>query len=311
MSEPGTSSTVTVSKSAPASMDSLPSEMLLKIIEQVPFNRSTFQAIRHINPRFQQLTTRYSQSISGNIARSQYRHISRMYPPPSEAQATLNTHSEWLAMLEHRFTVVTGILDLIAPGPLDKLVSPKNHTSWMHSLETGLHLFYHLQDHKEHSEKLGYINSLPLLSVALMFVTLIFALRTAEGLGTCIMHPDHGPKTEEERMELCLCFEECTLQHGPDFLSQILSPPYETQCRYCDVKDAHVILMKEYGSIEARQFPGPNGEQPQATLISCVKQAISRTSGCSLQKVYANAWRVVQDKEVFKRDSSILKLAFA
>lgn len=310
MSAQGTPSTV--SSFAPASMDSLPSEILLEITEQVAFDQSTFKAITDISPRFQQLTTRYSQSITGNIARSQYPYISRMYPPPSESQAMLNIRSEWLAMLEHRSTAVNGILDLIAPGPLDKLASSETHASWMRSLETGLHLFYRLHDQKEHNEKIAYIESLPLLSLALMFVTLIFALRTAQDLRTCVMHPDHSPETEEERMELCLCFEECTLQHGPDFLYQILSPPYRTHCHHRDVKDdAYAILMKEYEGIEARQFPGPNGEQPQATLISCVKQAISRTSGCSLQKVYGTAWRVVQDKEVSERGSSILELASA
>ncbi|MCJ1243737.1 hypothetical protein MMC30_000934 [Trapelia coarctata] len=301
-----------MTKPTPASIDSLPSEMLLKIIEEVPFDQSTFEAIMHTNPRLQQLMTEYSRSIAGHIACSQYPYLSRMYPPPSEAQAMLNIRLEWLAMLEHRATTVKGILDLIAPGPLDKLISVENHASWMRSLEAGLHLFYRLHDHKTQDGKVAYIDSLPLLSLALMFVTLIFALRTAQGLGTCVMHPDHGPATEEERMELCLCFEECTLQHGPGFLYQILLPPYRTHCHHCDVKDdAYAILMKEYEGIEARQFPGPNGEQPQATLISCVKKAISRRGGCSLQNVYGTAWRVVQDKEVLERGSSILELAFA
>lgn len=299
-------------ETAPVSLDGLPSEVLLKIIEHVPFDQSTFEAITHINPRFRQLMAKYSHSITREIARSQYPVISRMYPPPSEAQSMLEARLQWLAILEHWSTTVKRILDLITQGPLEELVSAGKHASWMRSLETGLHICYRVQDCKLYTEKVAYINSLPLLSIALLYVTLIFSLRTAEDLGTCIMHPDHGPETEEERRELCLCFEECTLQHGPDFLYKILLPPQMRHCHHCAVKNnADAILLTEYEGFEARQFPGPSGELPQSTLISCVKQAISRKGGCSMQEVTGTAWRVVQDKEVMERGPSILELAFA
>jgi len=301
-----------MSNATPLSVNCLPYELLLKIIEQVPFDLSTFEAIARTGPRFRQIMTRYTVSISEEIAHSQYQTIYRIYPPPSGAQTRLNSRFQGLAMLEHRSSTINRILDLIAQGPLDRLASAENHALWMGWLETGFHLFYRLQDHKTRVEKIAYIRSLPLLAVALIYVTLDLAIRTARALGTCILHPDHSLETDEERMEFCLCFEECTLQHGPGFLYQILSPLYRTHCHHCDAKDdAHTILMTEYEVMEARQFPGPNGEQPQATLISCLKKAISGRSGCRLQKVYETAWRVVQDEEVLKPGSSILGLAFA
>jgi hypothetical protein len=301
-----------MSNATPLSSDALPNELILEIIEQVPFDLSTFKAITHTSPRFQQIMTRYTVSISEEIARSQYQTIYRIYPPPSEAQARLNSRLQWLAMLEHRSVTIKRILDLIAQGSLDTLVAAENHALWMRSLETALHLLYHLQDRKTRAEKIAYIHSLPLLAVALIYITINLAVNTAQDLVTCIMHPDHGLETGEERMDLCLCFEECTLKHGPDFLYQILSPPLRTPCHHCDDKDdAYTILMTEYEGMEARQFPGPNGEQPQATLISYLKQVISRRSGCTLQKVYETAWRVGQDKDVLRRGSLIFELAFA
>lgn len=204
------------------------------------------------------------------------------------------------------------ILDHIAQGPLDKLVSTGYHDLWMGWLETGLHRFYRLQAHKTHAEMIASIQSLPLPAVALLCITLNLAISTARALGNCILHPDHSLESDEERMVLCLCFGEFTSQHGPDILYQILSPPYTKHCHQCNAKgNAHRIMMMEYEPMEARQFPSPNGEQPQATLISCLKKAISGRSGCRLQKVCRAAWCVVQDEEVLKRNSSSLELTFA
>jgi len=290
----------------------LPSELLLRIIEQVPYDSRTFLAIHTINRRFQQLMIQYQRSVTIQVARSQYPSSSTIYPLPSLSSSPRSVHSKWLAMLDHRSLTVNHMVELISQFSLQRTVPPSDLCQWMRYIEAGLHLCYRLRDCLTYEAKVAHIAGLPHLSLALIYITLIWSLRTAQRLATGIMHADHGPADEEQRMELCLCFEECTMQHGPDFLRSIVMPDYTGHCHQCDAKiNADVILENEWDNFEERQLGGEDGTLPRRTLISCLKRAIAKKSECTIEKVYSTAWASMQNDEVLRKTQSLVDLVCA
>ena len=301
-----------MSNSHASSVHVLPNELLLKIIEQVPYDRWTFLAIRGINRHFQWLMIEYRRSITTEIARSQYPSSSAIYPLLSLSSVTQGLHSNWLAMLDHRSQTVRYIVDLILHGSLQGSVPPEDLRQWARYVEAGLHLCYRLRDCKTYETKVAFIASLPYLSLALIYVTLLWSLRTAQRLGTGLMHADHGPSIEEQRMELCLCFEECTIQYGPDFLCSMLMPDYTNHCYRCNANiKAYAILKNEWDSFDERQFGGMDVTLPRRMLISCLKRAIAKKVGCTMEKVYSTAWATVQRVEILRRTYSLVDLVCA
>ncbi|MCJ1403582.1 hypothetical protein MMC11_006805 [Xylographa trunciseda] len=294
------------------SLCGLPNELLLRIVEQVHYDGRTFHSIRRINRHFQQLLIEYQHSITSEVARSQYPSSSTIYPSPSLSSALQSFHWDWLAMLDHRSRTVNHVADLISQSSLQGTVPSNDLSQWLQYIEAGLHLCYRLQDSSTHDAKVAHIAGLPHLSLALIYITLIWSLRTAQRLSTGIMHADHGPSDEEQRMELCLCFEECTMQHGPDFLRSIVTPIYTARCNQCDAKiNAHVILENELNVFDERQFGGVNGTLPRRTLISCLKRAIAKKAECTIEKVYGTAWATLQNDELFRKRHSLVDLVCA
>ena len=292
------------------SLADLPNELLVKVIEHIPYDSSTFGGLGRINRCFRGLMANYTHSITLQIAYHQYPALCRIYPSPPAALATLRL--QWLAMLDQRSRTVARILDLIANGPLEQLVPRESQKPWVHLLSGGLHHLYRIHDCTSYEEKVAYITSLTLLPLALLYISLVFSLRTAQQIGTGILHSEHGPVDEEQRMELCLCFEECTLWHGPDFIHKFLAPSYSSHCHQCDSKtnDAHSILENEYDAFDTREF-GVDGRLPRRTLISYLKRAIADRGDCALEKVYQIVWNTVQSKEVLRRSWSVEELEFA
>lgn len=292
------------------SLDALPTEVLAKIVEQVPFDKATFIAIRQINTRFQRLFNEYSASMTRAVAHSQYLCASTIYPLPSVAGIRQIPNVQWLVMLDHRTRTVGSIISLIVHAFLDHVVSPSYRSRWKLLVAAGLHLCYKLQDRETYAAKVAYVNSLSLLRLALIYIALVFSLRTAQQLGTGLMHRDHGPMNEEERMELCLCFEECTLLHGPDFLHSILTPSPVTHCHQCDVEvDGYAILENEYDAFDERQFgsAGATG-LPRPTLISCLKREIAQKSSRTVEQVFRTVFATVQSQEMQSRKLSVVEL---
>ncbi|MCJ1396385.1 hypothetical protein MMC18_009275 [Xylographa bjoerkii] len=274
-----------------SSLYDLPNELLLRIIEQVRYDRQTFHAIRGINRHFHKLMIEYRSSVTMEVARSQYPSSSTIYLLPSLSSVMQGGRWNWLAMLDHRSLTVNHIVELISQSSLQGTVPPKGLSQWVRYVEAGLHLCYRLRDCSTYETKLEYIDSLPHLSLAIVYITLIWSLRTAQNLGTGIMHAEHGRADAEQRMELCLCFEECTMQHGPDFLRSILTPDYTSQCHQCDAKvNAYAILESEWDNFEERQFGSVSGTIPRRTLISCLKRAIAKKAECTIEKVYSTSW---------------------
>ena len=112
-------------------------------------------------------------------------------------------------------------------------------------------------------------------------------------------------------MKLCLCFEECTLWHGPDFVYEVLVASDLSHCHQCDAKNnnAHSILEHEYDTFDTREF-GVDGRLPRRTLISYLKRSIADKGDFTLEKVYQTVWNTVQSKEVLGQSWSVVELDF-
>ena len=291
------------------SLANLPVELIVKIIEHIPYSSSTFSGLYRINKCFQKLMSNYTHSITLLIASHQYSEVCRIYPPP--IALLVSPRVQWLAMLDRRSSTVVRILDLIFDGPLEQLVPRKSQKPWVRLLSGGLHHLYRIHDCNSYEEKIAYITSLTLLPLALVYLSLNLSLRTIQQMKSGILHPEHGPRDEEQRMELCLCFEECTLWHGPDFVHKFLVPSDTFYCRQHGAKniDAHSILEHEYEAFDTREFE-VNGRLPRRTLVSYLKRAIADKGDCTLEKVYQTVWNTVQSKEVLGRSWSLVELDF-
>ena len=128
----------------------------------------------------------------------------------------------WLAMLDDRLLTVNHINELISQSSLQGTVPLEDLGQWMQYIEADPHLCHRLGGCSAYEAEVVYINGLPYLSLILIYNTLIWSLGTAQCLSTGIVNPNHCPSGEEQRMELCLFFEECPMQHGPNFLHSII-----------------------------------------------------------------------------------------
>ena len=122
------------------SLAHLPNELLVKIIEHIPYARSTFGGLFRINRCFRGLMSNYTHSITLKIAYHQYPDVCQIYPSPIASLAT--PRFQWLAMLDQRSSTVTRILNLIADGPLEQLIPHESQKPWVRLLSNGLHHLY-------------------------------------------------------------------------------------------------------------------------------------------------------------------------
>ena len=131
----------------------------------------------------------------------------------------------------------THIVKLTLQSSLQGMVPLTDSSQWMQLVEDGLHLGYRLWD-------CFYTDGLPHLSLALIYIALLWSLRTAQSLNTGTLHPDHGPSHEEQQIEPWLCFEECTMKYGPDCLGSIMKPKPTGHYNQCDAQ-THAYKMSK------------------------------------------------------------------
>ncbi|MCJ1406952.1 hypothetical protein MMC19_001022 [Ptychographa xylographoides] len=318
----------------------LPDELLLSIIENVSFDKSTFEAIACIDKRFRQLMLRYHHSIVLELARSQFYSASVVHPfslfqigshsidpsllnaidhesvpieiIPAQIPTTSERHTgaRWLTMLKRRSTTVDIILPLLFDCSMKRRLSLVDADAWQRLLNAALHISYRMQDRVTYNSKIDCIAQLSFRSLALLYVLLMFAVRTAKSAGTGIMH--RGYAGEEQHMEICLCFEECILQHGPDFIHSIISPSHTVYSHERGSKlRGQEILAREYDSLDMKQFGGVNGSRPQRTLTSYLKQALAHKGRCRIEEIYKTVWSFVQREEVLRGASVVEGLVSA
>jgi hypothetical protein len=292
----------------------LPNELLLDIIEKIPYDPHTYGAIFRTNQHLHSLVRNHSGSLTQHIAEAEFPTECRIYPQQLAPHLANSSNLEWLALLRSRSFIVKRTCDLVMQGVTRYEMSPQQ--TWIDFITIGLHHLYKLSDLKIYSEMVLFLDSLPLLSLSFIFVTLVLVLDCARPK-LCFLSPGYEHLTDIQRMEFHLCLEECSLFHGPDFIYSILTQlalPGRSICKqitWCSgCVGADKILKSEYDNFKEREYGTEDGTSPSRTLISCLKQAIKTKAGCSIRLVYETAWHTVQEKEVMENSASFIKLAF-
>ncbi|MCJ1252529.1 hypothetical protein MMC24_000335 [Lignoscripta atroalba] len=283
----------------------LPNELILRVIGHLAFDRKTYAALCLVDRRLQQLIVRYKKSLLRDIAQRQYSGALAMYNP-SSIPGIQQLDFPYLVEVDHRLESAQAIVCHLANASLSVVV-PRAQTPWMRLLNCGVHLLYRLHDCPTKAAKIAHLLQLPLQSLALIYLHLLFSSRAAQiGPSTGIMQS--GPKDDYQRMDLCLCFEECCLHYGPRFLLDIFSCE-NPNCPDSRTSWANAALTEEWRCMDDKQLGSADGElPPERTLTSWVREAIMRRSGCTLRDVYNTVWDVVQTKEVIGSSTSIAEL---
>ena len=286
----------------------VPNEVVLIIIEHLPFDAGTFRALHLVDRHLQSVITTYEYSVTLSIAQTQYPDALTIYLASSPLRITRPAF-HWLSELHNRSNTIATILGLVASTSL-QIVLPQPQAPWIRLITAALHICYRLQDCSSSSERAALICSLPLNSLAVVYITLLFVSRAAQQIRNSIMHPDSAPAREEQLMEICLCFEQCCLQHGPEFIRGILVPSYHGDCNRCHQKpDANEMLLEEWNTMNETRVSMTDGQPPQQTLISCFKERFMEKGNCARHEMYSTAWKVTQGKGLLGGSSSVVTLA--
>ncbi|KAF2842482.1 hypothetical protein M501DRAFT_1043456 [Patellaria atrata CBS 101060] len=132
---------------------------------------------------------------------------------------------------------------------------------------------------EKYEDKIELLFSLPAISSATLFLALYFSLNAAIELG-------HGPihknffRNPEETADARLVFEERLLNAGPEYLLKTLQHDHETAQSLTQNRD----LWQHYTLLESAQMYDEEGNPPQKTLISQLRQSFAKSYGCNLHK---------------------------
>tara|TARA_R110002003_G_scaffold32_11_gene2031 strand:- start:48122 stop:49081 length:960 start_codon:yes stop_codon:yes gene_type:complete len=198
----------------------IPSELVLKTIQHLPFEDGQRIASLSANSRIRSLLKIYEHSITHFFLKKELRHAIVDFPCDKEFGLT------WLSRCATKYDLVDAVMDELTWRENCVAVEPHN----MAVVNAGLLLLYRLQTSCNHSARLDFLKPLPRDPLTAMYLALHHATLTARYHGHGWIHQrTYGRFMDANQLslrnEMEFCFAEATLSVGPDFLYDMLVNP--------------------------------------------------------------------------------------
>lgn len=270
-----------------AFMDTLSNEIVLLIIEHIPYEEGIFRNLQLVDRLWRDLIKRHLCSLALNTGRRQYSTacISLTTPSDRNADNFKTSLHRWLTLLSYHQSVANVILRAMNQVYSDCPDSAYNLGPKVRSFQlfnAGIHLLFRMQGCQTKQEKAEYLETIPLTSLCIIYLTTAWSGRTYLGLFPWLPgNPDPS--------HLVRCFSECVLEVGPDFIQRIFSLEDEPQ----DVVLAR--LMLETIKLRERQSIVQGRKR---SLHRVLKRQIAGQLGCDAKGSFDAAVAFVQDTTI-------------
>jgi len=198
--------------------NTLPPEVWLEIIPHIPYSPTNLACICLTCAKLNTLVKKHEHSLVSDIKSAQFPKSNTSLFPELDVSTyaglsilhqrleTLDAlHSEWLRIVNHG-------------AELHWLKG-----RWESIHKAGLLLLYRLQDAGSYLGKLELLHSLPATSLACLLFKLISSIKILRVLGPDPINARHCGNEIMVRSDVELAFEECLLQHGPNFFIALLN----------------------------------------------------------------------------------------
>ena len=256
----------------------------------------------------------HCRSITIRVARQQYSEALAIYPPSSivdcltspssggQKTNTVRSRYQWLAEINRRLETIRVLVKIIAESSINVL--PRTNINWKHLIIIGLHLCYQIYDRPSYAKKTEFIQSLPLMSLAIVYVTIQISQKAARKLSSGIMNPRYQPTSEPVAlMNVAQSFQDCLLLRGPVFLLYTLD-------HKLDRSGANMILYEHWRlamQAEMTDHEQPPQQTPHRHIPGIIGNQVITKKNTASNVAYDIAWDVVQE-EVPSGSSATLRL---
>ncbi|KAF2855947.1 hypothetical protein T440DRAFT_383796 [Plenodomus tracheiphilus IPT5] len=284
----------------------IPPELVLKTIQYLPFgDGETVSTLRYTHPRLWNLFKTYERSITGSFMKKELRHALTDFPPRNDDSVGL----KWLGECVRKYD--------LADDVMDALVSERNCyrvQRWNISLvNAGLLLLYQLAEMDTHTARLTHIKQLSHDPLTAIYLTLHHSTLSARYHGSGWIHQrTYGRFMDTNQLtlrnELEFCFSEAALNHGPEFISDMLL--------HHDTSNAETTLLNVYhdhGTLDwdwpcwgtaKGEFEPPRTQGPQRgvgqrgrSLFTTLLETLAGRVGCLLKEVRSRVEMHTDDKQ--------------
>ncbi|KAF2746458.1 hypothetical protein M011DRAFT_445280 [Sporormia fimetaria CBS 119925] len=216
---------------------SFPIEVLLEILQHVPYTLSSIQTLELTHPRIHAALRSYQRSISKAYADRFLRHAEVDFP----RQKNEDTSFAWLSKCIRKYDVADHILDVLT-----------SRGNWgrlgMHNMGmcyAGLLLLYRIVELDEHSDKAAFINSLPLDPSTALLTFLDHARMTARYHSPGLINLKiwgaqlRGLQITYRNMLEFAFVEAALTTHGPNFIQDTMEGREEADTTLMNVYHEH------------------------------------------------------------------------
>ncbi|GAM87751.1 hypothetical protein ANO11243_057780 [Dothideomycetidae sp. 11243] len=288
-----------------AGLESLPSEVLLEVLSEIPYDCSLRGTLRLVNQRFKHATDSFEHCIAGRMLTNQFAWAPRQFPGLLGVDVRpKNPGWAELATVFHRIAVLSNIKSrckIIREGRGEHSAWTTGRAITFH--HTGLLLLYRLADCKSHKAKMELIRSLPSSSLAVILFSLMVSVHLLRAIGPQLSPCwSDGPLTEEARSDMELASEELLLRDGPDFLLGLLMHDMKSIKSASPLSFSLLPLTKpsalrtEITTMDSRQIHNPSDPPPEITLIASLRQAFAAAVRCEMRYNLVHMWYVLDEQ---------------
>lgn len=214
----------------PASLTTLPPELLLQIIPAIPHDPKTITSLKLTNRHLNSLLTTHETTLAPAIRKNTYHQTPLLFP-----SLLLNSYAH-LSTLHARLATLTALhanwLHLTSHGPELNWLRDR----WESIHKAGTLLLYRLRDCSEsnnqilpdndseaaHYAKVDLLNLLPATSLACLVFKCYSAIKILRVHGPAPVHATFAKDDAGTRCEVELALEEMLLVHGAEFFVALL-----------------------------------------------------------------------------------------
>ncbi|KAF2189706.1 hypothetical protein K469DRAFT_747728 [Zopfia rhizophila CBS 207.26] len=263
---------------------SFPAELLLEVIQHVPFDDAFVAKLSLIHPRIKSLLTNHEISITKHFIRSQLPHALTDFPTEVK-----NIGYAWLSQCIHQYDTMDGVMATLTSEL--NCFAVQNHN--MALVNTGLLLLYRLFSFDAHEDKIAFIKSLPRDPLTAMFLAVHYSKYTARYNAKGIINQrTYGRFLDTNQLllrnEIEFSFSEGVMNLGPAFISDVLShiDAAETtlMCLYHDNAQHGWGTQEENFQPPVTQGPAKNPVTKPRTLYTTLLERLAELYDCPLEE---------------------------
>lgn len=267
---------------------SFPAEILLEVIQYVPFEGYAVRNLALAHSRFYSLLRIYECSVTKNFARRQLRHAMTDFPCTEES----GVNYAWLAQCIRQYDVVDEVMAAL-DSRLNCYALEKHN---MALANAGLLLLYRLHCLGDaYAEKLAFVKSLPKDPLKAIFLAVHYSTLTARYHGNGIIsQTSYGRFMDANqlalRTEVEVCFAEGVMNLGPEFIGDVFEHRERGEtnlmCLY------HEYAVHDWDTTQEGDFTPPITYGPEQspdaksqTLWTALLERMAVLVECPLQEV--------------------------